>query len=271
MARTHSSPEQRELDMKAMLDVALTMPGSTGNNFNRLYSYSRLNQTLLYMQGVEPQPVATFNRWKEVGRHVVKGAKAKEIIRPITVTLKDREDDDGNPIRLTRFKLVKAIFALSDTDGEPLPPAETPEWSLDQAMSTMNVTRVPYRSFEGNAHGYSKGRELAISELATDSLATAIHELAHIELGHTTPQGLTEYQSHRGRMEFAAEGTSYLVLNELEELTDQRASESRSYIQSWLQGERPSDAAIREVFKATDVILKAGQVALHGAEVSDVA
>lgn len=266
--KTYESPQAREIDMREMLEMALSMPGSVGNTYSRFYNYSRLNQTLFYMQGIEPQPVATYKRWQEVGRQVVRGAKARNVLRPITVKLRDELDDDGNPKTMTRFKLVRAIFPLSDTEGEPLPPIETPDWSLGRALDAMSITRVPFRMFNGNVQGYASGRELAISEVSTDPLPTAIHECAHIELGHTTEAAIEDYRKHRGLKEFQAESTSYLVLNELEELTEERASESRAYCQGWLRGEKPSDGSIREVFKATDVILRAGQLAVEHTEVA---
>jgi hypothetical protein len=48
--------------------------------------------------------------------------------------------------------------------------------------------------------------------------------------------------------------------NELVLLGEDQASESRAYLQDWLQGERPGDVAIRQVFSATDKILRAGRV-----------
>ena len=56
------------------------------------------------------------------------------------------------------------------------------------------------------------------------------------------------------------EATAYLTMNELGELTEERGSESRAYIQGWVRNERPADLAIRQVFiKATDTILAAGR------------
>jgi len=51
---------------------------------------------------------------------------------------------------------------------------------------------------------------------------------------------------------------------QLGQLTDEMATHSRGYIQDWLKGERPPDKAIREVFTATDLILKAGRLAING-------
>ena len=38
----------------------------------------------------------------------------------------------------------------------------------------------------GNCQGYAKGRQIAINPVAQMPAKTTFHELAHIELGHTT-------------------------------------------------------------------------------------
>ena len=87
-----------------------------------------------------------------------------------------------------------------------------------------------------------------------------MHELGHIILGHTMPHRHDEYVLHRGLMEFEAEGTAYLVMNELNLLDDETASHSRGYIHHWLQEEQPPEASIRRVFRAAEAILRAGRV-----------
>src|SRR4051794_28136391 len=82
-------------------------------------------------------------------------------------------------------------------------------------------------------------------------------------LGDTTDEQLAEYRQHRGIFEFRAQAVAHLALNELGLLTEETAMHSRGYIQSWTKGERPPDKAIKEVFSATDRILKAGRVAVE--------
>jgi hypothetical protein len=48
-------------------------------------------------------------------------------------------------------------------------------------------------------------------------------------------------------------------MHELGVMSDEQASESRAYVQDWLEDERPNDQAIRQVFVATDQILRAGR------------
>lgn len=257
MSRGAPQPS-RELDWPNVLNEALTLPGNLGNTYCRFYNYSFLNQLLLLQQGIR-EPVATYKRWADIGRQVVKGSVAKEIIRPITVT---KKDDDGEvEDTYTRFKMVRCIFGVSDTTGEELPPVELPTWNVDTALTTLDIRRVPFTMLDANVQGFATGRELAINPVAVHPAKTTMHELGHIVLGHTTPDQLQEYRAHRGLREFQAEATAYLTMNELEQLPAQMASESRAYISHWLQGDTPPDAAIRQVFSATDVILKAGRVA----------
>ena len=75
------------------------------------------------------------------------------------------------------------------------------------------------------------------------------------------PHQHEEYELHRGVMEFEAEATSYLVMNELELMDEETASHSRGYIRHWLQDEQPPEKSIQRVFRAADAILRSGRVA----------
>lgn len=268
--RNTSPPVEQKLDWPALLDTALTVPGSIGNTYNRFHTYSFLNQVFLIHQGVPLEPVATYNRWKAVGRQVVKGSKAAAIVRPITVKATEVNQDTGKEeeVKRRRFKVVRALFAISQTEGEPLPDIEVPGWDLETAEANLDVSRTEFRSMNGNMQGYSIGREYAINPVAVNPTKTTFHELGHIVLGHTAEiedlddeeEGALE-QVHRGLGEFQAETTAYLAMNEVGLMTEDVATVSRGYIQSWLKGEQPSDSAIRGVFAATDEILRAGRPA----------
>lgn len=255
------SPESapQDLNWPDLLNEALTMPGSLGNTYNRFYSYSFLNQTLLFQQGLL-EPVATYRRWLELGRQVKRGSRAKAILRPITVKLKDEVDEQGQPKQITKFKMVNAIFGVSETEGDELPEYEPPTWHADRALGSLAINRVAFESLDGNTAGYSVNRDVAINPVAPYPLKTLWHEMGHVVLGHTTPEELKRYQAHRGVHEFQAESTAYLGMKELEVpegLWD--ASESRAYVQNWLHGVAPADKDIKAVFSATDKILRAGR------------
>jgi antirestriction protein ArdC len=255
--RTKQS-EAPELDWGQLIQTALDTSGSVGDVYNRFYNYSFLNQMFLLMQGVR-EPVATYKRWQNLGRQVLRGSKAHAIVRPIVI---EHKDDDGEVTdKMLRFKIVKCLFTASQTEGDDLPPVETAGWDANQALGALAIRRVPFELLDGNTQGYSYKRELAINPVAADTTHTLLHEIGHIVLGHTAddPAAHAEYAAHRGLKEFQAEATAYLTLKELEWLTPDSATHSRGYIQAWLRGERPDDRAIRAVFSATDLVLKAGR------------
>lgn len=253
-----AEPPLARLNWQELIEKALTMPGSLGNTYNRFYTYSFLNQLLLLDQGVL-EPVATYERWKQLGRQVLRGSRAKVIIRPIIVRKKDEPGEVEDSY--LRFKPVRSLFGLSETTGPDLPPVDIPTWDLEMAKRILDIKEGRFRSVNGNTQGYSYGREYAINPTAKYPTKTLFHELGHIVLGHTTAQERTDYVQHRGIKEFQAEATAHLTTNELGIATEEEAAVSRGYLQHWLRDERPSDMAIRAVFSATDKILRAGRPA----------
>lgn len=249
--------EQRTLDWPALIDQALTMPGSTGDVYNRFRTYSFLNRLFLYSQGAT-EPVAKYQQWKDMGRQVLKDSKAFSIVRPITIEKKDAAGEVED--RILKFKVVKCLFQVSQTEGEPLPEIEVPGWDLDQALDKLDIKRVPFQRLDANVQGSSFERTIAVNPVAKYPFKTTVHEIGHVLLGHSTRDSLAEYEQHRGLYEFGAEATAHLTCNELGQLPDEAASVSRAYIQGWIKDERPSDVAIRQVFGATEQILKSGRM-----------
>jgi hypothetical protein len=240
--------------------------GGSLSHYNALYRYSMGNIAFLMYQGVTPQPIANFKRWTEVNRHVKRGAKAFYILRPITVKLHDQLDEDGKPKTFQRFKPIKSVFRLEDTEGDPLPEIELPEWSRERALGNLGLTVVEYEAFDAGVQGYSVGKTIAINPIAKYPEKTFFHECAHCQIGHTTEDSHDEYLKHRGVYEAEAEGTSHLVMNDLGLLTDEARSSSGAYLRTWLGGEPIPDRSVRRIFKATGEILEAGR---EGVENSD--
>jgi len=253
-----------ELDWPKLIETALTVEGSIGSTYSRLHDYSLANMLLFRMQGLN-EPVAPYSRWQSLGRHVLRGARAKEVIVPVLVNgpapPEETIDEKRERVaRLVGFKVVRAVFGLSDTEGPEIPPVPTPGWDLQQALGKLAIHEGIFESTNGNIQGYSQGLEFAINPIAVNRTKTTFHELGHIVLGHTLPARHEEYATHRGIMEFQAESVAYLAMNELGQLDDETAEHSRGYIQHWLRDEQPPDKAIQQVFRATDAILRAGKV-----------
>lgn len=265
-------PETTKLDWPKLMEEALTAPGNLGNTYSRFHDYSLTNELLFLIQGIR-EPVASYSRWKSLGRQVVRGAKAREVIVPVLVNEPSPEDATDEMLEAKRdrvakligFKVVRKVFALSDTEGDELPEVPIPGWDLQTALATFGIRETAFDSTNGNLQGYSHGLEFTINPLAVNKNKTRFHEMAHIVLGHTLPHHYEEYQTHRGIMEYQAEATAYLVMNELELMDDETASVSRGYIRHWLGSEQPPDQAIRQVFTAADRIVKTGRIAVASA------
>lgn len=253
--------ERPSLDVpksQELLEALLTIPGSTGETYRRFYNYSPRNLGFLALQNCPEEPVATFKKWNDLGRHVLKGSKAFSILRPIQVKVESGDGDAPKLIR--RFKVVRALFAVSQTAGDDLPPYEPPQWSRERALKTLDITEVPFEHHDGNAQGYSYDRNVAISRVAVYPFKTLIHEFGHVLSGHTTPSAIAEYEQHRGVMEFEAEATAFLTLKELSATDQFNESESRAYVQNWMKGERPPEPSFKAVLNNTTQILDAGYV-----------
>lgn len=238
-----------------LLKTALELPGEAGNTYSRFRTLSLGNQALLMMQGVT-EPVHTFRGWPDLHRHVKKGSKAKAIYVPM---FRKQENDKGEEEkRLSGFRLVNCMFAVSDTEGDDLPEYEPQTWSKERALGSLAIREIAFEHVSGNTQGYSRGKEFAVSPVAAYPFKTMQHELSHIVHGHTTEERLQEYAGHRGLYEFEAEGSAYLIMNELGATDQFDAAESRHYIQTWLKDQQPDEKSIRSVFGTADRVLKAG-------------
>ncbi len=255
---------ETKVDWRNLLDEALTAPGNLTGVYDRFHDYSITNMMLFLMQGIR-EPVASYSRWKSLGRQVLRGARAKEVIVPVLVNEKLPEDEPVEEkrervARLIGFKAVRAVFALSDTEGDDLPPAPIPNWNEEALLAKFGIRQIPFESTNGNLQGYSHGLEFAINPVAYNPQKTKFHEWAHIILGHTMPSVHAEYAEHRGLMEGEAEGTALIVMKELGLLDDDTAARMRGYVQHWMQDETYTDKAAQRIFKAADAILRAGRV-----------
>jgi antirestriction protein ArdC len=251
-------PTSEEL-LSALFDI----PGSTGETYSRLHNYSPRNLGFLALQGCPPQPVATYKRWKELGFQVQRGEKAYSILRPIQVRLKGEDEPDTeqeeDPKFIRRFKVVKALFHYGQVAGDgELPPYVPRDWSVDRALDTLDIVRAPFESYNGNIGGYAFDRNITVSPLAPYPLRTTVHEMCHVEHGHTAPEGMKEYQTHRGAMEFEGEASAFVTLKEIDALDDETAQVSRGYVQSWMRNERPSEQSLRRVLSVATRVIEAG-------------
>ena len=174
----------------ALLETAVVDPGVMSGAYRQFHSFSVGNQLLAWGQcltrDLPPGPLATYPRWKALGRQVRKGERAISLCMPVTMKRAPRSDDTVDEPRVfTRFVYRANWFVLAQTDGPDLPAVTVPTWNAEAALAALNISEVPFDVCDGNVMGFAQGRAIAISPLNPLPHKTRFHELAHVVLGHT--------------------------------------------------------------------------------------
>lgn len=229
------------------------------------HSYSASNLLLILIQMPEAAQVAGYRAWQDKGRQVRKGEKSIRILGTGTVKVtKDDEDEAGEDTETPgrrRIFFPVSVFDVSQTD-----PIEGTEDVLTVAQPLQGedvhgiYSRVvDYLTAQGvtverqhltSANGYAapaneetgEGVRVVIGDDLSPAQAakTALHEAAHITLGHLDE--FEEYATHRGRFEVEAESVAYVTAG----LLGLDASDySTGYVAGW------ATSAESDVIKST--------------------
>jgi antirestriction protein ArdC len=250
-------------DFAALLEQATTEPGKLSAAYTAFHGYSFGNMLLAMFQcearGIPLGPIATYPRWRELGRQVRKGEKAIELCQPVTCKRPPTEattDDDGQTF--TRFIYRRNWFTLAQTDGAPFTAEAPTDWDRARALAALDVTEIPFAHLDGNCQGYANARTIAINPVAAAPLKTTFHELAHVLIGHTAEAEMRDDdRTPRDIRELEAEATAMLCCAALQL---PGVEESRAYIQHWFgTGQPVPEVSARRIFKAADAILRAGR------------
>lgn len=246
-----------------LLARAVIEPGVIATAYSAFHAYSIGNQLLAWSQcvgrGMPPGPMATFPKWKELGRHVRKGEKALTLCQPVTVKRTAPADDGADDTgAYTRFVYRPHWFVLAQTDGAEVPPMLIPAWNAARALAALDVTEVPFDATNGNVLGFARGRTIAVSPINPLPHKTTFHELAHVLLGHTAEGVQADGEvTPRNLRECEAEAVALICCAALDL---PGVEHCRGYIQSWWGAGNPiPERSAQRVLKAADQILKAGQ------------
>jgi len=251
----------------ALLDEAVRKPGYIHEAYSRFHNYSLGNQLLALFQcfarGIQPGPLATFPKWKDLGRHVKTGEKALTLCMPLTckrtkAVTKEDGSEQQEEFLFTHFAYKAHWFVLAQTEGAEYKPPTLPEWNEQTALGQLSIERVEFEDLDGNTQGYAKrGRKIAVSPIAALPNKTLFHEVAHVTLGHCDEGDLSDTETTpRDVREVEAEAVALLCC---ESLGLPGAEFSRGYIQSWGQGQAISERSAQRIFHAADQILRAGR------------
>jgi antirestriction protein ArdC len=254
-----------------LLETALDTPGVMNGAFRAFHNYSFGNVMLAWAQLSERDlplgPIATYKRWQALGRQVRRGEDSIILCQPATAKKQNEKTGETEFFPLFRFR--KGWFALSQTDGDPVPMPDLPDWDYHRALAALDVTEAPFEQdpkgidqtwtpLNGNVLGYFRRstRTIHLSPLDKTPLHTALHELAHSIL-HGDTDGA---KVPRVAKEIEAELATLLVS---ESLGLGFSDESRGYCQSWLEGEDRAaimtDERSKRIIRCADTLLKAGQ------------
>ena len=222
----------------ALLVEAVNKPGLIMEAYSNFHPYSLGNQLLALVQcqirGLQPGPINTFPKWKDLGRHVKRGERALTLCMPITCKRRDDTDDDESSSdgTFTSFIYKARWFVLAQTEGEDLQPQVTPEWDVKQALAALNIEMIPFDSIDGNCQGFARKRSIAINPVAQLSHKTIFHEMAHVAIGHTLESDFADTEkTPRSLREVEAEAVALLCC---EALGLEGADYCRGYLQNWL-------------------------------------
>lgn len=266
-------------DWGALLEQAISQPGKLADYYRVFWNFSLGNRILAAIQlgklGLPLSPIASFGKWKDLGRSVKQGAKALSLVMPVTISREVEELAQDGAVDVTekRFRIfvMKPLwFSLEQTDGEAYRhEISVPEWSKTAALAKLGITEERFEHLDGNCQGYARPdvRRLAVNPLAALPHKTRFHEMAHCLLHSNEAQLADGVMVPKDIKEAEAEAVAYLCCASL---GLKGLEESRGYIQSWLSSESQRAEFARKnaarVFGAADRILKAGTNTQHRGE-----
>src|SRR6266540_3200479 len=131
----------------ALLVEAVNKPGLIMKAYSAFHSYSLGNQLLTLVQcqmrGLQPGPINTFPKWRELGRHVRRSERALTLCMPITRKRCDEEPksngESNGEATFTTFVYKARWFTLSQTEGDDFEPQVIAEWDPKQALTALDV------------------------------------------------------------------------------------------------------------------------------------
>lgn len=261
------------LSWLGMLEESVSIPGFIFRAHSCFPEYRFDNQLLALLQcikrGIQPGPLSSLRKWKELGRRVKKGENALGLYVPLVGEHANtsRKGDGASHfehIVFPEFILRYGWYVLGQTEGEDYQARPVRVWSEHRALTTLNIQRIPFERTGGNAQGYARpGRRIAIRPSAALQFAVLFHEMAHCILHSEATRVNGTLTMPRMVMEVEAEFVALLCC---EALRLPGKNSSRAYIRSWGKRDPISELSARRILFASDQILRAGLAlnTMHG-------
>lgn len=237
-SRKGRTPEQKRAEMEELHNtltaaVEQLRDSETWTAYLRFarsfHRYSFANLLLIWAQRPEATQVAGYRAWQAKGRQVRKGERGIRIYGTGTVKVAADDEENGEEVENGRRRVFfpVSVFDIAQTEvmegHEDVSELAHPLAGEDEGGILARV--VDHLTASGAvveispltaANGYTApASEGPIRVVIADHLSpahqakTALHEAAHIALGHV--EDLAEYVEHRGRYEVEAESVAYVL------------------------------------------------------------
>ena len=224
----------------------------------RFHRYSLYNVMLIASQRPDATRVAGYQKWREFGRFVKKGAKGIFILAPILARkAAEQERPEEESARVAVGFRAVYVFDLSDTDGEPLPElgnAQGDPAGYTERLKDFVIQRsiqLEYSDSIYPAQGQCSPGKITLlpGQSPAEEFATLAHEVAH-SLLHQQERRVETTKRVR---ETEAEAVAFVVC----EAIGLKANNSADYIQLYSGDKDTLTESLGQVQRASAEILAA--------------
>lgn len=151
-----------------------------------MHTYSINNTILAWCQYPQVSMLAGFKKWQKLGRKICKGEKAIRILAPLTRKVKDKES--GEDIYIVKgFKYINC-FDVNQTEGKNLDFGHSDKVKGDISFDDIKkISPLPVIvEYSGTSNGNVNKERIIVAPKDNEAamVATLIHEIAHLKLGH---------------------------------------------------------------------------------------
>lgn len=206
------------------------------------HKYSLKNTILIIVQkpeALENPLVAGYKHWNSLGRQVKKGERSIRILAPAKKRIVDENGDESFIVKgffpVSIFHVSQTSPKIDGSEENLLDSIGCPDLISGDVDFDTIVKACPYPIKIKDSLGFSNGNtdgktiNLANKSNKASLVSTALHEWAHIALGHCKDEGILFETEDRSAKEISAETANFICCSALG-IDNQK---SRLYIGNW--------------------------------------
>ena len=221
---------------------------------NGFHSYSFNNTILAWIQRPDFTLLAGYKSWIGHGRQVKAGQKSIRILAPMIKKIKEEDKDDESRI-IRGFRTV-SVFDIAQTEGDEVEVGCSDLVSGNFDFETIvKASPVPVLiRYLGISNGSTDGNCIKISPKKNEAamVATLIHEIAHVMLGHCESSSTLFESEDKSVKEIEAETVSFIVSSFL----GLENNKSRLYIGNWGGNKEELKGRGKKIIAVSESIIK---------------